>query len=363
MEGRLIGKLFFLFILVGVSSYCYAQSENAHKVYIFSAVADELNEELHIFGESFDNASPVVELGGVEVVVVDYGNDYIVAELPVTFGPGSYQLTVISGSGNQERDEISVALGFEGPQGPIGPPGPQGEQGPIGAQGPPGEQGPQGEQGSQGIPGQKGDTGLTGATGPQGPPGPAGPQGEIGPPGPLGEQGPPGPPLVSIDELNGLACNQSEGQTGTVKIVYELTGEIKLLCILDESLGTWTDPIEIDNLPFSKNDDTSLVNTNDASSYIPCSPTADHSGPELVYSIIAPSDGVLTASVVYGQDVDVDVFLLSSPSPESCLMSGNTGLTYSLIGGYEYYIVVDTFCNMGSCYPGFFTLSVDFIPT
>ena len=71
----------------------------------------------------------------------------VIANLPTNpaVGPGSYLLTLSSGSKASQFDEFWLTLGTQGPQGftgatgavgPQGPPGPQGATGPAGAAGP-----------------------------------------------------------------------------------------------------------------------------------------------------------------------------------------------------------------------------------
>ena len=127
----------------------------------------------------------------------------VVANLPTNpaVAPGSYLLTLTSGSKASQFDEFWLTLGTQGPQGPTGATGATGPQGPAGAQGPQGltgatgatgptgPQGPAGAQGSAGPTGPQGPAGAQGATGTQGPTGPTGAQGPAGPQGPAGISG------------------------------------------------------------------------------------------------------------------------------------------------------------------------------
>ena len=154
---------------------------------------------LTINGTNFGTAAPTVTLAGTPLSLLSYTNTVLVAELPATLTPGSYDLSVsipatnpggilTANIGDQEvvspapprKSAIGtflVTIGTVGPEGPTGPAGPVGA---TGSQGPPGPVGPAGMQGP---------TGPIGATGPFGPPGPAGP---AGPQGPQGAQGQPG---------------------------------------------------------------------------------------------------------------------------------------------------------------------------
>jgi hypothetical protein len=84
-------------------------------------------------------------------------------------------------------------------------------------------QGLQGDRGPAGAPGAKGDTGAAGAAGVQGPPGPTGPQGPAGPAGADGA-------VSSLDNLQGVACNESSPAKGTIEVTYAASGVATLTC-------------------------------------------------------------------------------------------------------------------------------------
>lgn len=171
------------------------------------AEADLDSMQLVIFGSGF-GANPTVYFGGDVLVVSQAMDDMIIADLE-TDEAASYIVIVETAPTPRYRDEIHVALGAVGPQGPTGPQGPQGPAGPqglagpqgikgdpgaTGATGPQGATGPTGATGPQGLAGATGPKGDTGATGPQGPTGATGPTGAAGPVGPTGATGPQGPP-------------------------------------------------------------------------------------------------------------------------------------------------------------------------
>jgi len=126
--------------------------------------------------------------------------------------------------------------GDKGDPGPTGPAGPQGEQGPQGSQGEQGlqglqgEQGPQGSQGEQGLQGLQGEQGIQGPVGLQGEPGPAGPQGPQGNPGPQGTPGEPGQGIASLDDLQGIPCNEGSN-VGVLNIAYDSAGIVTMRCV------------------------------------------------------------------------------------------------------------------------------------
>ena len=98
-------------------------------------------------------------------------------------------------------------------------------------------------------------------------------------------------------------------------------------------------------------DDTSL-STNVYSSY-GCLPNED-SGPELSYLFTPNFDGEVVFSVSDWDGWDPDVYLLSDPcGKDECLAFGESGITFEVVAGTVYYVVVDGYNGtMGS-----FTLS------
>jgi hypothetical protein len=87
---------------------------------------------LNIYGQNFGNLAPSVQLAGLTLMVRQNGNSFVVAESQV-LQPGSYRLTVSTGSEPTQNDTFEITLGTQGPKGDKGDPGPAGPQG---AQGP-----------------------------------------------------------------------------------------------------------------------------------------------------------------------------------------------------------------------------------
>ena len=134
---------------------------------------------------------------------------------------------------------------------------------------------------------------------------------------------------------------------------------------MNEPQGTWEAPYRIDltSGPAFVTGDTTSVTTSKAQYYSPCMPTANEGGPEIVYTVVAPTAGTLSLSLSYTSGaVDVDVHLLSAPSANNCVARGNTGLNYQVTGGTQYWIVVDTFCISGNCLSGPFGLTISLTP-
>jgi hypothetical protein len=132
---------------------------------------------LTVYGMNFGTSQPTVKLGETSLFVQTWGQQQIVAQLPVGVVSGSYLLTVTVPTRLIPLiAALSITLGADGEPGPAGPTGPPG---------------PQGIQGASGPVGSSGATGATGPIGPQGAVGPAGPQGPAG---------------VIPEELKGIIC-------------------------------------------------------------------------------------------------------------------------------------------------------------
>ncbi len=110
--------------------------------------------------------------------------------------------------------------------------------------------------------------------------------------------------------------------------------------------GTWEDPIVIASLPFSYAGDTTAAPADAADAYSPCAPETDESGGEYVFRLTLAEETTIVAYVddVSGDGVDVDVHLLTAPSPDSCLARDNVRVTEQLSPD-TYYVVVDTWRN------------------
>lgn len=125
------------------------------------------------------------------------------------------------------------------------------------------------------------------------------------------------------------------------------------------SKGTFNDPIVIKSVPFVDNNSTSKSRQMMLDRYS-CKPSADESGPEIVYMIRVKKGGVLTASVTDPAGVDVDVHLLNGMDENNCIVRGDRTLKYN-VGPGNYYIVVDSWVNKdGVAFDGSYTLKVDF---
>ncbi|AKJ07000.1 collagen triple helix repeat protein [Archangium gephyra] len=189
-----LGVLTGLMAGLSLSNQAQAQ-ENQNRLVITNVDVDHGQKLMFIHGRNFSTSSgtaPVVRVAEIGVTVKTYGASTVVAELPPAFlQPGTYLLTMATGSNLEQNDAFDVTIGAVGPQGLKGDTGPQGLKG---------DTGPKGDMGPQGL---KGDTGPKGDMGPQGP---QGVQGIQGLKGDTGDQGPSGPPRA-------LSCRYPVGAT------------------------------------------------------------------------------------------------------------------------------------------------------
>src|ERR1700722_1390283 len=125
---------------------------------IYTVSVNSSNTQMTITGSNFApfGGNPQVQLGGgAFLVLVNYSNTNILAELPAGLTLGvTYDVIVTEGTLVSDPFGVTfVASGPAGTQGPAGPAGPQGPAGPTGQTGPQGATGPAGAQGRQGVPG------------------------------------------------------------------------------------------------------------------------------------------------------------------------------------------------------------------
>ena len=128
--------------------------------------------------------------------------------------------------------------------------------------------------------------------------------------------------------------------------------------------GTWDAPIVIVGFPFVHKGDTTVAPASEADFYAPCAPSIDESGGEVVFRVTLDVPGRLTATVddLSGDGVDIDVHVLSGPSPDACVARDNLSVTTTLAAG-EHFVAVDTYRNAsGQALAGPYTLVVAFEP-
>ena len=96
--------------------------------------------------------------------------------------------------------------------------------------------------------------------------------------------------------------------------------------------------------PFHDDNDTSASTARALAGYS-CDPTIDESGPEVVYRVVLPADGFLSAAVDDSlAGVDVDLHILSALDAAACLDRGNFDARAHLTAG-TYYVVADTWVS------------------
>lgn len=93
-----------------------------------------------------------------------------------------------------------------------------------------------------------------------------------------------------------------------------------------------------------------------------CAPDNDESGPEVVYRVDVPVQGLLTVSLFEGPaDVDVDVHILSELDPSACLDRGDEK-SARLVAPGRYWVVVDSWVGRdGTEYSGDYGVRLNLI--
>jgi hypothetical protein len=126
--------------------------------------------------------------------------------------------------------------------------------------------------------------------------------------------------------------------------------------------GTWEDPWRIHAFPYVHAGDTSLSDVDVVDSYA-CAPATNESGPEVVYRIEVPQDGILAVFVDDSAvGVDVDVHLLESDGV-SCRVRHNNRFWEVVFEGDVLLLSVDTWVNAsGTEFPGPYVLTVELDP-
>ncbi len=125
-------------------------------------------------------------------------------------------------------------------------------------------------------------------------------------------------------------------------------------------LGTIDNPIPIDALPYTDQRDGALAPSNLFDSYAPCAPDIDESGPGWLYVLDLPDAGMLRATLdeVEGDEVDMDVHILTAPEANACIARGHATAAAWLEPG-TYWIAVDTWVDGDKvAYPGPYRLDV-----
>jgi sulfatase modifying factor 1 len=112
-----------------------------------------------------------------------------------------------------------------------------------------------------------------------------------------------------------------------------------------EGTGTWEEPIRIGSLPFQHAGDTTVAPADAFDAYA-CVPATDERGGEVVFVFDAAAPVQVRAAVddVAGDEVDVDVHVLTAPLAEACTARDNVAVTVGLDTG-RWYFAVDTWAD------------------
>lgn len=111
-----------------------------------------------------------------------------------------------------------------------------------------------------------------------------------------------------------------------------------------EPLGSACNPIVIDTLPFRHESDTAVAGESLIEHYA-CAPTLREGGPEIHYELRLSEAQRVTFTLEEASGVDVDVHILRSPEPSSCIARANTTLEERLGPGH-WRVVVDTYDSL-----------------
>ena len=117
--------------------------------------------------------------------------------------------------------------------------------------------------------------------------------------------------------------------------------------------GSACNPIVITSLPFSHHGDTSISQESLRAAYA-CAPSTDEGGPELHYELVLTEPMRASFAIAKGSGVGVDVHVLRSADPASCIARANTTLEQGL-GAGRWRVIVDTYQDRVGAY----TLTVD----
>lgn len=125
--------------------------------------------------------------------------------------------------------------------------------------------------------------------------------------------------------------------------------------------GCPSDRVCVDTFPFSHS--SSTTGGLDAFDAYSCAWGVDESGPERIYEVELPQAGLLSATVLDGSGVDVDVHILDSLDPSDCLDRGNYAASAELDAGTAFVIVDSWVTSGGTSLNGPYTLDLQLLPS
>ena len=132
----------------------------------------------------------------------------------------------------------------------------------------------------------------------------------------------------------------------------------------DEELGSWSNPIVVESLPFTYRGDSRTAPADLADSYSPCAPGTDESGGELLFVVEVTERSRLRLEVddLPGDDVDIDLHLLEAPNPESCIARDNVAIDRTVDAG-TWWFTADTWVDSSAVeHAGPFVLHLELEP-
>jgi len=115
----------------------------------------------------------------------------------------------------------------------------------------------------------------------------------------------------------------------------------------------------VDTFPFTDHRDTSSEGQTNLDGYS-CLPTADESGPEILYRVTVPEAGFLSTAVYEEGSADIDLHILSDLDAAACLDRGNFHARADVDPGYLW-IVADTYVSGGQAQVGAFQIDIGFV--
>ena len=125
--------------------------------------------------------------------------------------------------------------------------------------------------------------------------------------------------------------------------------------------GCPADRVCVDTFPFSHSSTT--TGGLDAFDSYSCAWGINEAGPERIYEVELPQAGLLSATVVDGSGVDVDVHILGSLSASDCLDRGNHAASAELEAGTAYVLVDSWVSGSGASLNGPYTLDLQLLPS
>jgi len=124
--------------------------------------------------------------------------------------------------------------------------------------------------------------------------------------------------------------------------------------------GTTDDLIPIEAFPYQDTRNTEEAQSDEFDFYSEA-PETDETGPEYIYVFHVAEGGTLTATVLDGAGVDIDIHLLGSLDADDCLARDDTEFTVEITDPGTYYLVADTYVGESATeYTGAYLLDADF---